>query len=232
LHFIFHEAKPERALLRLDELGVLRQIQRDLRADDWIARRLAELQTGLGNTPWARTQPTDIHYMGLLTFRLSEKALDEIIARLRIRAEDASTLHQVQTLKLHLPELRQPRRPSQIQRLLAPFAGETLLVGWLACEDETARAQLAQFQRELRDVEPIIDGHYLRREFNLRPGPIYRRILDHLRAARLDGEVITLADEQALVERWLADHRSRESGIRKSGNQGIRNQGNSDQGIR
>ena len=76
-------------------------------------------------------------------------------------------------------------------------------MGWLACEDEVARAQLAQYQRELRGVEPIIDGHYLRREFDLRPSPLYRRILDHLRAARLDGQVITLTDEHALVEHWL-----------------------------
>ena len=79
-------------------------------------------------------------------------------------------------------------------------------MGWLACEDEVARAQLAQFQRELRGVEPIVDGHYLRREFDLRPGPLYRQILDHLRAARLDGHVTTLDDEHALVERWLEEH--------------------------
>jgi tRNA nucleotidyltransferase (CCA-adding enzyme) len=142
----------------------------------------------------------------LLTFRLSAEALDGIIARLRIRAEDASTLRQVQTLKSRLPQLVEPRRPSQLHRLLEAFADETLLIGWLACPDETARAQLAQFQRELRGVEPIMDGHYLRREFNLRPGPIYRQILEHLRAARLDGQIITLADERALVERWLAEH--------------------------
>lgn len=214
LHLIFHEAKPERALLRLDEWSVLRQIHAELRADEWIAQRFAELQTGLGNTPWTGTQPVDTHFLGLLTFRLSEKALNEIIIRLRIRAEDASTLRQVQTLKSLLPELSRPRQPSQIQRRLEPFADEALLVGWLACADKIARAQLAQFQRELRGVEPIIDGHYLRREFNLRPGPVYRRILDHLRAARLDGQVITLADEHALVERWLEEHGVRESGIK------------------
>jgi hypothetical protein len=37
--------------------------------------------------------------------------------------------------------------------------------------------------------------------------------LDHLRAARLDGRVITLTDEHALVERWL-----KEREIKKSGN--------------
>jgi tRNA nucleotidyltransferase (CCA-adding enzyme) len=205
LHLIFHEAIPERALLRLDDLGVLRQIHADLCIDDWGVRRFCELRSGLDDTPWASTQPEDIHYLGLLTFRMSEKMLDEIITRLRIRAQDASTLKQVQLIKSLLPELNQPRRPSQLHQMLEPLANEALLVGWLACEEETARAQIAQFHRELRGVEPIIDGHFLSQEFNLRPGPLYRRILDYLRAARLDGQAITLDDEYALVERWLEE---------------------------
>jgi tRNA nucleotidyltransferase (CCA-adding enzyme) len=221
LHLIFGEAEPERALLRLDDLGVLRQIHPALRADEWFAGRCRELREGLSDTPWSWSAPasdsaegeaapgrgpTDVHYLGLLTFRLAAEALDGIVDRVRIRGDDAAILHQIQALKARLAELREPRRPSQIHRLLGAFDEATLLIGWLTCTDETARAQLAQFQRELRGVEPIIDGHYLRRELNLRPGPIYRRILEHLRAARLDGEVITLADERALVERWLAEH--------------------------
>ncbi len=205
LHLIFHEAMPERALRRLDDLGVLRQIHSDLCIDDWGVRRFCELRSGLDNTPWASTLPEDIHYLGLLTFRMSEKMLDEIMTRLRIRTQDASTLKQVQILKSLLPKLNQPRRPSQLHQMLEPLASEALLVGWLACEEETARAQIAQFQRELRGVEPIIDGHFLSQEFNLRPGPLYRQILDYLRAARLDGQVITLDDEYALVERWLEE---------------------------
>ncbi|GAB4537362.1 MAG: CBS domain-containing protein [Anaerolineae bacterium] len=206
LHLIFQEAQPERALLRLDNLGVLRHVCPELNINEWVIQRLVELRSGLDDTPWANTQPADIHYLGLLTFRLTEKALDEIVTRLRIRTEDASTLQQVQTLKSLLPQLHQPRRPSQLHHILEPFTSEALLVAWLACEDETARAQLAQFQRELRGMEPIIDGHYLRETFNLRPSPMYRQILDYLRAARLDGQVITLADEHALVEQWLKEH--------------------------
>jgi len=207
LHLVFLEARPERALLRLDDLGVLGQIHPDLHVDNWIVKRFVDLRDRLEDTPWASTQPEDVHYLGLLAFRWSEKVLNEVITRLRIRAEDALTLHQVQKLKSLLPQLEQPRSPSQIHRLLEPVPSQALLVGWLACEDETARAQLAQFQRELRGVEPIIDGHYLRQEFNLRPGPLYRQILDHLRAARLDGQVITLADEHTLVEHWLKEHK-------------------------
>ncbi len=139
-----------------------------------------------------------------------------MISRLRIRTEDAITLRQIETLGSELSQLHQPRRPSQLQGLLEPYDNAALLVGWLACADDTARAQLAQYQRELRGVQPIIDGHYLQREFNLRPSPLFRDVLDHLRAARLDGQVITLADEHALVERWLQDRGLREL---KSGDQ-------------
>lgn len=217
LQLIFREAEPEHALLRLDDLGILRQIHPSLRADDWVAQRLVEMRTGLDDSPWAGMPSRDIHYLGLLTFRLSGTKVEQIIDRLRIRAEDASTLRQVQMLKsLLLPQLSQTHRPSQLYRILEPLSEDALLIGWLACEEKIARAQLAQFQRELRGVEPIIDGHYLEREFNLRPGPIYRQILEHVRANRLDGEVITLADEHALVERWLEeqDIRSEESGKR------------------
>jgi tRNA nucleotidyltransferase (CCA-adding enzyme) len=211
LFLIFQEAKPERALLRLDDLGVLRQIHPDLRMDKWVVHRFEEIRTGLGNTPWAGTELGAVHYLGILSYRLSVKVLDEIIERLRIRSEDASVLKQLQTLKSYLPQLQQPLRPSQLYQLLAPFEGETVLIGWLACEDETARAQMAQFQRELRGVEPMVDGHYLRQKFDLRPSPIYRQILDYLRAARLDGRVITLDGEHALVELWLEEHEAKES---------------------
>jgi tRNA nucleotidyltransferase (CCA-adding enzyme) len=205
LQLIFREAKPERALRRLAELGVLGQIHPGLRADEWIAQHLADTRAGLADSPWAGTQLTDVHYLGLLTFRLSREEVNQVIERLRIRTDDAYTLRQLQTLKTLLPQIEEPRRPSQLYRMLEPVPDDALLIGWLAAENETARAQLAQFQRELRGVEPIIDGHYLRREFGLRPGPIYREVLDYLRANRLDGQVITLTEERALVERWLEE---------------------------
>lgn len=205
LHLIFREVMPERALQRLDDLGVLRQIHPDLCVDEWVIHRFNEMRSGLAATPWASIQPKDVHYLGLLTFRNSDKTLDEIVIRLRIRTQDASILKQVQLLKSLLPELSQPRRPSQLHKILEPFASEALLLAWLACEEETARAQITQFQRELRGVEPIIDGYFLSQEFGLRPGPLYRQIFDYLRAARLDGQAITLDDEYALIERWIEE---------------------------
>jgi len=206
LHLILQEVEPGRTLHRLDELGILHQIHPDLRSDEWTMRRIETLRAGLDNTPWERTRLRDVHYLGVLMFRLEQAQLEQLIARLRIPGFDAHTLRQVELLRRTcLPELREPLRPSQLYHLLEAFNCTSLLIGWLGSEDEAERAQLAQFQRDLRGVEPIIDGHYLRREFKLRPGPIYRRILDGLRGARLDGQVITLTDEHRWVERWLAE---------------------------
>jgi tRNA nucleotidyltransferase (CCA-adding enzyme) len=207
LHLIFQEAEPERTLRRLDELGVLRRIHAELRVDDWIIQRMTTLRTGLSDTPWASTRPSDVHYLGLLLARVSETSWPAICARLRLRSSEVSVVRQVHSLLAGcLPQLQQPLRPSAIYRLLEPFGSDSLLVGWLACEDQVGRAQLAQFQRELRGIKPIIDGDYLRHTLGIPPTPVYREIIDGLRAARLDGELLTLADEQAWLERWLREH--------------------------
>jgi len=52
----------------------------------------------------------------------------------------------------------------------------------------------------LRTVKPMLTGDDLAR-LGLSPGPLYRRILDALRAARLDGRVRSVEDEIAFVHR-------------------------------
>ncbi|MGQ9785081.1 MAG: CBS domain-containing protein [Anaerolineae bacterium] len=206
LLLILREPEPERALSRLDALGVLRQIHPELRMDEWAVQRMRALRQARAGTPWERIQPAEVHYLGILTFRMGQAALEQLINRLHIPGQLASMLRQVELLhRTRLPLLEQPQRPSRLYELLAPFDTHSVLIGWLGSEDETVRAQLAQFQSELRSVQPIIDGHYLRNVFKLRPGPIYRQIIDALRGARLDREVVTLEDEHAWVERWLSE---------------------------
>ncbi len=223
LLLILREPEPERALSRLDVLGVLRQIHPELRADEWTIQRMVALRRAREGAPWERVRPSEVHYWGILTFRMGQTALEELITRLHIPGQLASTLRQVELLRrTRLSVLKQPQRPSRIYELLAPFDIPSLLVSWLGSDDESVRAQLAQFQGELRDVQPLIDGHYLRRVFKLRPGPIYRQIIDALRGARLDGEVVTLQDEHTWVERWLSE---RANGIFTTG---VRRQGDRD----
>jgi tRNA nucleotidyltransferase (CCA-adding enzyme) len=207
LHLIFKEPEPERALRRLGELGILGQINSALLVDDWVATRMHTLRTGLHNTPWSGQVIQDVHYLGLLLYRLSRKDVDAVVERLRIRSDDAAVLRAAHTLKRrHMPHLEEPLAPSALFRRLNALPCAALLIGWLAADDEVVRAQIAQYERELRGMDTILDGHYLRRELGITPGPIYRRILDDLLGARLDGHVVTAAEECAWVDRWLREH--------------------------
>ena len=89
---------------------------------------------------------------------------------------------------------------SDLYHLLSNSSDDARLIAWLGLDDEVVRAKIIHFQTTLRDVVPIIDGHFLKEELQLPTGPLYRQILDALRDARLDGRVTTLTDERAMVE--------------------------------
>ncbi len=51
-------------------------------------------------------------------------------------------------------------------------------------------------------MRPITTGNYLR-ERGIRPGPIYREVLDSLRDAWIDGNLTSEKQEKALLETLL-----------------------------
>ncbi len=204
LELIFQERHPERALQQLDRLGILTAIHPGLMVDDWLLERLERLQTRLSDTPWAHIKRDTAHYLGLMAFWLAGDEQNDLAQRLNLRLNQRAVLEQTHRLRRSAPQLAAAEQASDLYRLLTPFSDDARLVVWLALEDETARAQIWRFQRDLRDVAPLIDGDYLKKEFRLTPGPIFRVILDALRDARLDGRISTLAEERALVEQILA----------------------------
>lgn len=62
---------------------------------------------------------------------------------------------------------------------------------------------LQRYWAEWRMMAAGIDGYTLR-ELGVAPGPIYKEVLTAVRAAVLDGEVVSVAEERALAVRLLA----------------------------
>jgi hypothetical protein len=63
---------------------------------------------------------------------------------------------------------------------------------------------LQTYVQTWRRVWPVTDGNTLRK-LNMQPGPHFRTILGALRAAWLDGQVQTPAEEQALLATLILD---------------------------
>jgi tRNA nucleotidyltransferase (CCA-adding enzyme) len=77
-----------------------------------------------------------------------------------------------------------------------------LYAHFLIAEDNRMKGSLWSYITEWRFVEPVTSGNDLRKR-DISPGPNYKRILDTLRAAWLDGEVNSSEEEIILLEKLL-----------------------------
>jgi len=208
LCLILQEAEPEKGLGRLEELGVLAQIHPALRCDDWLSTKYRQLREALEAGDWrpdSGERASTVHYLALLTYRLIPDELETLMGRLKITRDDAARLREVSELRPIVPRLAErDLPPSAIYRLLAPYSGQSMFLMWVASDSALIQQRLELYHRRLQYVKPEIDGAWLQ-ERGVEPGPIYRQILGALRDARLDGQVGSLSEEEALVERLLAE---------------------------
>ncbi len=208
LYLILQEAEPEKGLGRLEELGALAQIHPALRCNDWLSRKYQRLREALDAGDWrpdSGEQTSPLHYLALLTYRLIPEELETLIKRLKITRDDAACLREVGELRALVPRLAErDLPPSAVYQLLSPFSGRSIFLIWVASDSALIRERLELYHRRLQHIKPEIDGAWLQ-ERGVEPGPIYRQILDALRAARLDGQVSSLSEEEALVEKLLAE---------------------------
>lgn len=208
LYLILKEERPEAALGRLDELGILRQIYPGLKCDDWLKERFQRLRESLEAGNWELATDGQLPeisalYLALMAYRFSRRDLEKLVKRLKVSSDDAALLHQVNRLLFSTGELVKAQRPSEICHLLKYYSQPAIFVMWVASDSGPVRERLELYHRKLRFVEPEVDGEYLK-AMGLKPGPLFGRILSALRDARLDGEVTSLEEERAFVEKLLA----------------------------
>jgi len=200
LELILAEEEPERALARLDDLGVLAHLWPRLVWDDWLTERFRQARL---EAPARADRPT--LYLALLCYNLPFGEVEALIARYRFRARVSLVLREAVRLRGEvLPALLAgPLSPVRIYRLLRPFSTTALLVLRTAEEDAAVQEAIATYLERLRYVRPALNGNDLRAR-GLPPGPLYKDILAALLEARLEGRVRSRAEEEALVDEMVA----------------------------
>lgn len=195
LELILSEEYPERMLQRAQGLGMLRQVEPCITIDEWMVERFQRARE--------QQQRDPIVYMLLLIYRLEEGDVDHFIGRLDITGQWAKVMRQIPRLKNDLPYLdNQDLSPSAVYRLLQPYFIEAIVAGMLSCESEVSRSNMERYLDQLRYVNPLLNGADLQ-ELGVQPGPRLGRMLETLRDAKLDGQVATKKEEEALVRRLL-----------------------------
>ena len=188
-------AEPNRFLMlaRMAQLGILTAIQPQL---EWRSA-WEPYFAGLADSPFA-TQ-----FEARLLFWLSHlnsAARLAILERLGMGRKVLISAEAIHTIETTLQTLPDDAPPSQIEQALRPFAKQPLacFIVSLHHADTQIGTWLDQYDTTWRHVKPHLNGNDLR-QLGYKPGPQFRMLLDQLRAARLDGQLHTRADEEQFL---------------------------------
>ncbi len=203
LELILNERQPERALQRLQELGVLPHIYPDLTFDDRVAARFRRLRKALHS----RERPDAIErlYMGLWLYDLPAEAIQGIERRLHFRRETVRLLNDLIALREQRRDLAAPDLPPSgfVRRVEKRSLGALFIIA-VAENKPVLWERYDRYVQTWRHIRPAVDGTYLRRTLGLRPGPQFGRILRALRDGWLDGEIRTPEEEKAKLRFLIA----------------------------
>ncbi len=201
-----NEANPILVMERLDELGVLAQLQPELSWRSETAAIYARIPH-LGDDPlWGdvfRSSPPEFFYFAAWLAPFPAPIPAAVAERLRVRKATMTDLLGLVELQQVLAGMPADAPPSRIARALANFAPRTLLTARLLDVSRHANEWLDRYVSQWRTVKTLITGEDLRRA-GVPPGPVYTRILERLWMARLDGETADEAAERALLASLLA----------------------------
>jgi tRNA nucleotidyltransferase (CCA-adding enzyme) len=212
LILLCQENEPRQALAQLGALDLLQFIHPSL---CWSPRLPILLKAVEEVLDWYTLlyldRPIDVWlvYCMALLEALPTQAVEETIQRLTIpkgHAEKMRAAHASAHAILHHLVQHPAPRPAAVYRLLSGLADETLLLLMAKTTSDAARRQISAYLTTYQHVKPMLTGADLH-TMGLTPGPRFREILESLRAARLNGDVTTAADERALVQQMAQPYR-------------------------
>jgi len=211
---LLEESNPAPALRRMNEYRLWPAIYPQLKVTAEVENRIHQVHTVLAwfDLLYLESRFTRwIIYFLALTDHLNGRQAGELIERLALMDRDRQTVlegrahsRRILTALRRRPEMK----PSTLYHLLEEVPLEGLLWAMAKGEEEKIRRAFSFYFTELVKVGPLLDGEALK-EMGFTPGPIFRKILDALRDARLNGQVRTLEEEKAFVVKKFTQAKER-----------------------
>jgi tRNA nucleotidyltransferase (CCA-adding enzyme) len=213
---LMKEHHPDQAIRRLRRLRVLRFFHSRLRIDKQTERLLDMLPRAIG--AWTRQCPEvaldrPLVWVMALLGHAPSAVIAGTIRRLQLSTAQSGALEWAGEKTTRIADALSSAatlRPSQVYRLLSRLPNEALALvlakGFVSHNAGGARRlaqRLRRFVQQDRHVRPTISGEILK-QFGLRPGPHFKKILDRLLDERLDGG-FTAASEEKARARTLAE---------------------------
>jgi tRNA nucleotidyltransferase (CCA-adding enzyme) len=207
LDYMIDESNGVQMFSRLNELGLLRAIHPDL---SWEPNGKENIFAP--PEPESHWQLTDHYYeipiqraLAYLFWLLhlpADKAR-KVTRRLKIRQALEAAILDACKLREDLPALA-GKMPSEFTERLDKASLLAVYAVYTQVDVPELREKITTYVKTWRHMMPETDGHKLR-ALGLPPGPMYKTILTSLRTAWLNGDVRSLDEEYALLDRFIED---------------------------
>jgi tRNA nucleotidyltransferase (CCA-adding enzyme) len=210
INLILEEEKAIAMLERLNELGLLSAIHPDLPWSDEIARAITSALKEPFDPAWdlpnrVANLPTRIALAYLMWLeRLPVEKAFRIAEGLKLPGSLQTQIVMAVQLQRDLPALTNAA-PSQATRQLERTPILALYSVYCLENTDEYKTTIQKYVTTWRHIQPTYTGEDLRL-LGISPGPVYKKILDELRAAWLDGLIKDHTDEQQLFNKLIAEH--------------------------
>ena len=200
LELILKEERPEKALKRAGDLGLLSEVHPALKGNGWLKKRFEKARE-------VASPPTPALCFALLTCRFSLPECEDFIARLRMPGTVSRVIRDTARLRGQMPSLDAPDLPpSAICESLQEYSPTSVLACAIVADSTLIQERLDLYLTRWRHVRTALDGSALQK-LGVPSGPRLGRMLKALHGAKLDGKISTREDETELVQRWLSQGR-------------------------
>lgn len=192
---ILEDLHPREALLKLEDLGVLRRIHRRL-----SVRKSTDLMEDLQKCPELKRGKTWLILMLALLYRMKLAHSLEIARNLAFTRREVETVLNLHALKERLSDF--PTSPSGVYRLASGLPRELLVFIMAVAKKDFVRAALQRYLSEYRFVKLEVNGHDLK-SLGIEEGPIYGEVLSKALDAKLDRGLCSKEDELRFIKEYL-----------------------------
>ncbi len=208
IRLILEEENPTAAIMRLHDFDLLKVIHSSMLLDQSQIDLMNSVKSAVtwhdllfveeSYLRWAVFFMALIHRCDLATsMEICEKMelaprYRKILCNERLKAQAC----------LHDMEHQLPTTASALYRRLHIFRTELILYMMAATQNRAVKKSISRYYNQLKDIQPSIGGQDLL-SLGLKPGPIFRQILEAVLDAKLNGEVQTHQQEMVFAQRWV-----------------------------
>ena len=208
IRLILEEENPTAAIMRMGDFDLLKVLHPSIRLDQPLVELLNAVKSAVAwhdllfvetaYMRWAVYFMALIHHCDLDTSAAISRSMELAPRYRKILCEERL---QAQTCLSSL-EHQLPKTASALYRRLQGFRSELILYMLALTRHRSVKKAISVYYNQLKDIQPSIRGQDLL-SCGLKPGPLFRQIIEAVLDAKLNGEVETHQDEMNFVQRWL-----------------------------